>query len=1102
MFLGLVACCGITATAQTVPVQIPFLPKYEVLTVVYAPPGSASSVTYGNSSLVGSSNSFVTSNSSTVTESTSTTTGFSLFGFGSSTTTTDNSGWTDAYQNSSSLSVQTTNGNSVTTSGPVSSALGVNHDNDVIYIWLNPVVMASAPNANQSTGPIPLTWSGLEFNSCDLTDIDDPVNAQQAVNGCDPNQYPFPDIVGIPVWCLKNPYYPGQSCAQWLAFTSRPWDISPWGGSTNGTSGTPVAPPPGPMLTLQDYADILQADPFVTQTLVPANTTSGFYCHPTYGVNIDPNDSEMIPSGTTLGNSGKSPISNLAFPVNFCGTPGAQMQRFDPYDTVQYPEPGINGEPQTYSGNFTYTTTSTAGSSSSTTSTQGSSTSTTNSFNAASAIGLASLIPYGGFLQVFGLGFDFSITNTSGYSWTWGQSNATTDTSSTSNSASYSITGPQLSDNYQGPTTFNVYKDNVMGTFAFYSDQQRQSPIILTNTSDSVCGSPVCVEYNGAVISPSSTGLSFGTLAVGASTSKAITIVNNSPHLMTMVAPAVTFSDPAFSITNDNCSNDVLYPVSSGSGYSCTVSVQYLPVISDAPNGSGSPYVVTANLIAAGTENITSYENVLVTSTGIVATGAATPGSATIGTTLLPATSKTTQQPNIYAFAAYGGTTLTQVFNFTSYSSTPFTLPTSPKDIALTDITDFSVTSDTCSNKPFSSVPESCSFTLNYKPQGGPLQTGISVMSLPNTSLGTPSVPLATAAAVAPLAAVTMTVTPSALQTFAGCSDNCGGSSGQPASQTVTVKNTSAYPLSISATAYSGSTYQYSTYTSPGNCTLQPGTSCAITVSVILTNSCGTPMTCTPGNLVITANYGTPPAASVTSTLTIPVSNSYEEVVLRMSGSEQSRQVTAPGQQASASFVIGEADAPAARKVNLPVAGISGVTLTVGGYTYQAHMGGMAILKNQSPASLVAAVINGSQGPVTAQAVGNTVQLTSKVPGTTGNMPFTITSSGSYAASPSSGSLAGGTNPTTTTLYDSGTVTASGGGLSVSASWGQNSTPSTVAQTLAASLAAIAGGKFIATASGSAVTITSLSAELPKVTVTTRSVQGFDPPSFNAAVEQ
>src|SRR5271155_1630105 len=54
-----------------------------LLGVVYAPPGSSSSVTYGGSTLVGASHSMTAMFSSTNITSTSETTGFSLFGFGS-----------------------------------------------------------------------------------------------------------------------------------------------------------------------------------------------------------------------------------------------------------------------------------------------------------------------------------------------------------------------------------------------------------------------------------------------------------------------------------------------------------------------------------------------------------------------------------------------------------------------------------------------------------------------------------------------------------------------------------------------------------------------------------------------------------------------------------------------------------------------------------------------------------------------------------------------------------------------------------------------------------------------------------------------------------
>jgi len=229
--LPLLVAPWLLCTSAVAQQTFPLFPKYQVLGIVYAPPGSASSVTYGQSTMVGSGHSIVSASTSTTTQTQSQTSGFSLFGFGSSTTTTNSDSWVSNYMNSSSQSLQTTSGNSISTMGPVSSALGVNHDNDIIYIWLNPVMNTQLlpPQGSGSSTIYPIQWLGYQFNSCDLSDTQDQVNFYQLMNGCDPNQYPFPDIVGIPVWCLKNPFYPAPSCSQWLTYTSRSWDLVPWG---------------------------------------------------------------------------------------------------------------------------------------------------------------------------------------------------------------------------------------------------------------------------------------------------------------------------------------------------------------------------------------------------------------------------------------------------------------------------------------------------------------------------------------------------------------------------------------------------------------------------------------------------------------------------------------------------------------------------------------------------------------------------------------------------------------------------------------------------------------------------------------------------------
>ena len=75
-------------------------------------------------------------------------------------------------------------------------------------------------------------------------------------------------------------------------------------------------------------------------------------------------------------------------------------------------------------------------------------------------------------------GFNFGFSNGSGYSDSSAQTYTTSKQNATTNSAAYSITGPQASDNYTGPVVFDVYQDNVYGTFAFYSNEQRLLPPI------------------------------------------------------------------------------------------------------------------------------------------------------------------------------------------------------------------------------------------------------------------------------------------------------------------------------------------------------------------------------------------------------------------------------------------------------------------------------------------------------------------------------------------------------------------------------------------------------------------------------------------------
>lgn len=682
----------------------PAFPKYKIMGVVYAPPGSSSFVTYGYSNMVGSTDTMSTTNATTNTNSISVTAEGGIPVFGGSVTYDFSDGWTTSSQHSNSLAIQTTQGNSISTMGPISSSLGVDHDNDVIYIWLNPVL-----SGTPATATTPLNWSGLASNSCDPNNHSFPLTIDQAVSGCDPNQFPYPDIVGIPVWCLKNPFNPDQSCAQWLPYTSRSWDISPW--PLDANTNLPL----GPGLTMRDYADILQADPFVVM-----NGTDVNVCHPTYGPNLDPNLTETIaapitpPAALLLRQvAGVNAGLNLAdpydpnyallppslLPTGFfpssCAAKGVTgtVSRFQPYGAVEYPVPGPNGLASTYTGTFQYSQTQT----------------NTNVVTDSHTVSQSVSVTATGGIPVFNV----SVTAGFSHSTTWEQQSSTANQSQSSNYANYSITGPQLTDNYTGPATYNVYMDNVYGTFAFYSDltyvvsPSELGNIGITATNGAVVCTPAnvtpCLSYPGVVV-----GSSSGPLA--------ITLKNNSTDQIIMADHAVSFSDPGFQVVQDgtdHCSNA---PLSAGA--TCALNVIFSPVPSDLPNiSNGMTAVVNAYMVAAGTVNAPGNQNILITNyssvRGIAAANTSLPLE---GATLLPQTQNSSIK-NAYVFTTQSNYTTPQAesFTFTNLSNSSVTFP-STNDMILSDSGNFSVTVDGCAGQTIATAG-TCTISLQFFPK-------------------------------------------------------------------------------------------------------------------------------------------------------------------------------------------------------------------------------------------------------------------------------------------------------------------------------------------------------------------------------------------------
>ena len=131
-------------------------PKYLVMTVIYAPPGSkggnsSSSVTYGSSSTLGSSVS--SSDSFKVSDNVSVTASNGFF----DAEVGVNFGYTNSSSNTHTTDIKKTNSSEITLGGP--PANGINHDDDQIWLLRRPVVEVKIyPTASDSKSVSKVTW--------------------------------------------------------------------------------------------------------------------------------------------------------------------------------------------------------------------------------------------------------------------------------------------------------------------------------------------------------------------------------------------------------------------------------------------------------------------------------------------------------------------------------------------------------------------------------------------------------------------------------------------------------------------------------------------------------------------------------------------------------------------------------------------------------------------------------------------------------------------------------------------------------------------------------------------------------------------------------
>jgi hypothetical protein len=364
--------------------------RYLVLGVTYAPPGSTANLSnnwaqYMNSTLVGNTESVVNSFTSSTSSSVSVSAGFSIkavFSGSITSTTTNTASQTSAYTNTVSTSVQVSNGEKTFgVPGVPNSLQPIDHDYDVIWVWLNPVAIFTV-NGNS------VTWNGYGYNQADQ-------------NGM--------DIYGIQLGWL-NGDFGSIFNSDLAAAVERSWassEVFPAGESAS--------------LNSTDFAAIAAADPF---------SNSGYADN---YIGYDP------PAGGT---------EDGRFTTSACSANAS----------VDYLQGAPSQTPPVVTCTLTYTTLTSQAESYSNTNTQ--------MFSTDSELSAT-------FFKLF----TGSLKSTNSITFTTTAQKTITSSTTQTSTASFSLQGPNCGNQtpdqgpcvpvYNGPTQFDVYQDNVYGTFMF-----------------------------------------------------------------------------------------------------------------------------------------------------------------------------------------------------------------------------------------------------------------------------------------------------------------------------------------------------------------------------------------------------------------------------------------------------------------------------------------------------------------------------------------------------------------------------------------------------------------------------------------------------------
>ena len=441
-------------------------PKYMVVNVQYAPPGAGSTMTYSNQTTVGTSSG--TENSFTHTESLTTSVGINL-GIFKLTDSIDQT-WTNTQDSSSSFSLTNVTADSEVVPGPCNvtpgtqtcapngasdQSVGVEHESDVIWIWLNPV------SDYVITSPNNFVWGGY------ASDPSDPNSPDGGM-----------DVIPLSISQLDGTSTISQ--AEWDVL-DRSWDPISSGGA-------------GP-ITQQDLLTILARDPFATNLSGVGRATAPTIA-PTGGqyTIFDPNIPTYDPVTSQCGNR-----------YNF--TPGYDMT---------FPFSPLGSTNQAITQDYKLSTTTAQSSSSSTTDTYQVAISANLQFKqnigtnfgplgdllCATADTNAEISAWGGACKAIDTsnsktqGSQNSLTESLKFKgsvqwtnkWNSSKNNAVLQTED------LSIKNPLSTDNYTGPEQMQVWTDNLYGTFMFYPKPSDTNWVLSSSQSTVSSGSTVTLS--------------------------------------------------------------------------------------------------------------------------------------------------------------------------------------------------------------------------------------------------------------------------------------------------------------------------------------------------------------------------------------------------------------------------------------------------------------------------------------------------------------------------------------------------------------------------------------------------------------------------------